>query len=196
MSWLLGPISEAQVGALLARGGVGARFLFPARTIGALAIVTAKGADQLQAITGCIYAATCDHAGAPMLDELPYYVLAGDLNTRTSASLRVADEVLGWSGLWRVPDIGRTRAPRLTRHRPMRDDSGWMATRRSPYLRHRFPSAIISHAVWVYHRYCMSFRDVEDLLAERGMQTDRSCRPFCSGCPGLMRSMSVPRRNH
>ena len=43
-----------------------------------------------------------------MLDELPYYVLAGDLNTRTSASLRVADEVLGWSGLWRVPDIGRT----------------------------------------------------------------------------------------
>ena len=28
---------------------------------------------------------------------------------------------------------------------------------------------IISHAVWLYHRYCMSFRDVEDLLAERGI---------------------------
>ena len=32
----------------------------------------------------------------------------------------------------------------------------------------RFPPAIISHAVWLYHRFCLSFRDVEDLLAERG----------------------------
>ena len=37
------------------------------------------------------------------------------------------------------------------------------------YHRHRFPPDIISHAVWLYHRYCMSFRDVEDLLAERGI---------------------------
>ena len=44
-----------------------------------------------------------------------------------------------------------------------------MHTRRSRYLRHRFPSAIISHAVWLYHRYGLSFRDVEDLLAERGI---------------------------
>ena len=44
-----------------------------------------------------------------------------------------------------------------------------MTTRRSRYLRHRFPPEIISHAVWLYHRYCMSFRDVEDLLAERGI---------------------------
>ena len=44
-----------------------------------------------------------------------------------------------------------------------------MDTRRSRYLRHRFPSDIISHAVWLYHRYCLSFRDVEDLLAERGI---------------------------
>ena len=42
-----------------------------------------------------------------------------------------------------------------------------MHLRRSRYLRHRFPSDIISHAVWLYHRYCLSFRDVEDLLAER-----------------------------
>ena len=33
----------------------------------------------------------------------------------------------------------------------------------------RFPPEIISHAVWLYHRYCMSFRDVADLLAERGI---------------------------
>ena len=38
-----------------------------------------------------------------------------------------------------------------------------------PLPRHRFPPDIISHAVWLYHRYCMSFRDVEDLLAERGI---------------------------
>ena len=44
-----------------------------------------------------------------------------------------------------------------------------MNTRRSRYLRHRFPPEIISHAVWLYHRYCLSFRDVEDLLAERGI---------------------------
>ncbi len=44
-----------------------------------------------------------------------------------------------------------------------------MHTRRSLYLRHRFPAEIISHAVWLYHRYCLSFRDVEDLLAERGI---------------------------
>ena len=44
-----------------------------------------------------------------------------------------------------------------------------MHTRRSRYLRHRFPPDIISHAVWLYHRFCLSFRDVEDLLAQRGV---------------------------
>jgi len=37
------------------------------------------------------------------------------------------------------------------------------------YQRHRFPSEIISHAVWLYHRFCLSFREVEELLAERGL---------------------------
>ena len=44
-----------------------------------------------------------------------------------------------------------------------------MRTCRSRYLRHRFPAEIISHAVWLYHRYGLSLRDVEDLLAERGV---------------------------
>ena len=39
----------------------------------------------------------------------------------------------------------------------------------SLYQRHRFPPEIISHAVWLYHRFTSSFRDVEDLLAERGI---------------------------
>ena len=37
------------------------------------------------------------------------------------------------------------------------------------YRRYRFPAEIISQAVWLYHRFCVSFRDVEDLLAQRGI---------------------------
>ena len=37
------------------------------------------------------------------------------------------------------------------------------------YRRHRFPPHIIQHAVWLYARFTLSFRDVEDLLAERGL---------------------------
>ena len=37
------------------------------------------------------------------------------------------------------------------------------------YRGHRFPAEIISHSVWLYYRFCLSFRDVEDLLAERGV---------------------------
>ena len=44
-----------------------------------------------------------------------------------------------------------------------------MKNDRSRYYGHRFPPEIISYAIWVYHRFCLSFRDVEDLLAERGI---------------------------
>ena len=37
------------------------------------------------------------------------------------------------------------------------------------YRGFRFPPEIISHAVWLYYRFCLSFRDVEDLLAKRGV---------------------------
>jgi putative transposase len=37
------------------------------------------------------------------------------------------------------------------------------------YKRHRFPAEIISHCVWVYFRFCLSDRDVEELMAERGV---------------------------
>jgi putative transposase len=37
------------------------------------------------------------------------------------------------------------------------------------YRRYRFPPATISHAVWLYYRFTLSFRDVEDLLAYRGI---------------------------
>ena len=52
-----------------------------------------------------------------------------------------------------------------------------------PHYRHRFPAEIISHAVWLYHTFCLSFRDVELMLAERGIEVSyetirRWCRKF------------------
>ena len=38
------------------------------------------------------------------------------------------------------------------------------------YKRHRFPPEVIRHAVWLYSRFKLSFRDVEELLAQRGME--------------------------
>src|SRR5467141_2138762 len=37
------------------------------------------------------------------------------------------------------------------------------------FARHQFPPTIIRHAVWLYLRFTLSYRDVEDLLAERGL---------------------------
>jgi putative transposase len=50
----------------------------------------------------------------------------------------------------------------------------------SRYQRHRFPGQIISHTVWLYHRFSLSFRDVEDLLAERGIVVSyEAIRQWC-----------------
>ena len=55
-----------------------------------------------------------------------------------------------------------------------------MNTKLPSYQRHRFPSDIISHAVWLYHRFCLSFRDGEELLAERGITiTYETLRQWC-----------------
>jgi len=55
-----------------------------------------------------------------------------------------------------------------------------MNTKKPSYQRHRFPSEIISHAVWLYHRFCLSFREVEELLAERGVTvTYETIRQWC-----------------
>ena len=48
------------------------------------------------------------------------------------------------------------------------------------YHGYRFPSEIISHAVWLYYRFALSFRDVEDLLAQRGTTvTYETIRQWC-----------------
>jgi putative transposase len=48
------------------------------------------------------------------------------------------------------------------------------------YKRHRFPPDIISYAVWLYYRFNLSHRDIEDLLAERGVIVSREAiRLWC-----------------
>jgi putative transposase len=55
-----------------------------------------------------------------------------------------------------------------------------MASRPKTYRRHRFPAEIISHAVWLYHVFSLSLRDVELILAERGVfVTHESIRGWC-----------------
>ena len=41
------------------------------------------------------------------------------------------------------------------------------------YKRHRFPPDIISYAVWLYYRFNLGHRDIEDLLAERAISVSR-----------------------
>ena len=48
------------------------------------------------------------------------------------------------------------------------------------YKGYRFPAAIISHAVWMYFRFSLSYRDVEELMAERGViVTYETVRQWC-----------------
>ena len=50
----------------------------------------------------------------------------------------------------------------------------------SLYDRHRFPAEIISHCVWLYFRFALSFRDVEEMLAMRGVAlTYETVRQWC-----------------
>jgi putative transposase len=48
------------------------------------------------------------------------------------------------------------------------------------YAGYRYPSQIISHAVWLYHRFTLSFRDIEELLAARGITVSyETVRNWC-----------------
>jgi transposase-like protein len=45
---------------------------------------------------------------------------------------------------------------------------------------HRFPGEIISHEVWLYYRFPLSYRDVQELLLERGIDvTHEAIRQWC-----------------
>ena len=45
------------------------------------------------------------------------------------------------------------------------------------YRRHRFPRIVIQQAVWLYFRFALSYRDVEDMLAERGIDVSYENHP-------------------
>ena len=55
-----------------------------------------------------------------------------------------------------------------------------MSNQKPRYHGYRYPHEVISHAVWLYHRFCLTFRDVEDLLAERGITVSyETIRQWC-----------------
>lgn len=69
------------------------------------------------------------------------------------------------------------------------------------FERHRFPSEIIVHAVWLYARFTLSFRDVEDLLVERGLDVSyetvrRWFLKFGSQITAKLRSKQPPPSDH
>ena len=49
------------------------------------------------------------------------------------------------------------------------------------YKRHRFPHEIIQYAVWLYHRFALSHRDIEDLMSQRGVEVSyEAIRLWCN----------------
>ena len=60
------------------------------------------------------------------------------------------------------------------------------------YHGYRFPPEIISHAVWLYCRFCLRFRHTEDLLAQRGIKVSYEairqwCRTFGAAYARILR---------
>src|ERR1700710_2043402 len=69
------------------------------------------------------------------------------------------------------------------------------------YRRHRFPPAIIIHAVYLYYRFAVSYRDVEELLARRGILVSyetirRWCLRFGTLFAAEIRRRRAHPRNH
>ncbi len=63
------------------------------------------------------------------------------------------------------------------------------------YKRYRFPSEIIQYMVWLYYRFNLSHRDIEDLLAERGINvTYEAIRLWCNRF-GLIYSARLKRKH-
>src|ERR1700727_3887140 len=86
--------------------------------------------------------------------------------SRTVADVR---HVFGLIGGARWCRAGEGQGGVLSRQR-WRASIRWVRWRRTiSFARHQFPPAVIRHAVWLYMRFTLSYRDVEHLLAERGL---------------------------
>src|SRR6201747_1191671 len=71
-------------------------------------------------------------------------------------------------------------------------ETGGMKLPPNPHHRHRFPAEIIIHAVWLYHVFSLSLRDVELILAERGIVVSyetvpRWCNKFAASFADRLR---------
>jgi putative transposase len=56
-----------------------------------------------------------------------------------------------------------------------------MKSSKTMYKRHRFPPEIIQYAVWLYHRFALSHRDIEDLMSQRGIEVSyEAIRLWCN----------------
>ena len=74
--------------------------------------------------------------------------------------------------------VDRSMSPVLSGWPSIADNS--IMSNTPNYRGYRFPSEIIAQAVWLYHRFKLSFRDVEDLLAERGVTVSyETIRQWC-----------------
>lgn len=76
--------------------------------------------------------------------------------------------------------------------RPEGDQTDRMTSPPDPHYRHRFAAEIISYAVWLYHVFSLSFRDVELILAERGVLVSyetvrRWCKKFAASFADRLR---------
>ena len=64
------------------------------------------------------------------------------------------------------------------------------------YKNHRFPGEIISHGVWLYYRFTLSYRDVKELLLERGITVSHEavrqwCRKFGQDYANRLRAVAL-----
>jgi transposase-like protein len=58
--------------------------------------------------------------------------------------------------------------------------AGRMSTEPATYPGYRFPAEVIHHALWLYHLFSLSLRDIELILAERGVVVSyKSIRRWC-----------------
>ena len=90
---------------------------------------------------------------------------------RAGGAVRTGGSLLHLTGVPRRPVVVREHdTPAFPPQMQQSATAAWPMKSDTPsYHGYRFPPEIISHAVWLYHRFGVSFRDVEDLLAQRGL---------------------------
>jgi hypothetical protein len=118
--------------------------------------------NALSAHRGHSSACTCGHCHAGTARYGQSSVLLGGEVQAVKHSRAIADVARssGKSGIVTVTALAA---------RPEGDQTGGMTPPPDPHYRHRFPAEIISYAVWLYHVFSLSLRDVELILAERGV---------------------------